>query len=77
LCPSWLKALTSACRVRHHQTICHGFPAVALTDVRQARAAGPIDALPALVAARTADAPAQVVVAACTCYVPAAAAEQA
>jgi hypothetical protein len=59
-----VRALTLVFRVNLHLAISHGCPAVAPTDVRQAVAVALI-----------ADAPAQVVVAACTCYVPAAAAE--
>jgi hypothetical protein len=62
--------------VSSRQTISHGFPAAVQTDAPRARVAAPLDALPAAVAL-IADAPAQVVVAACTCYVPAAAAEPA
>jgi hypothetical protein len=39
-----VKALTVVCRVNRHLTISYGFPAVALTDVRQARAAELLDA---------------------------------
>jgi hypothetical protein len=72
-----VKALTSVCRVNHRPTISHDFLAVAQTDVRQALAAEPIDALPAAVVALAADAPALVEAAACTYCVLAAVAEQA
>jgi hypothetical protein len=57
-----------------HLTTSHGFPA-APTDVPQALAAEPIDALPAAVVALPADAQEQA--AACKYYVPSAVAERA
>jgi len=61
------------------RTISHGFPAAVQTAVAPAllRAAAQTDARPAAVEAQLVDAPEQVAAAACTYYVPAAAAEPA
>jgi hypothetical protein len=66
-----VKALTVVCRVNRHPTIFHGFPAEA--QIAAAPAVARLDA-PLAPAAEPVDGP-QVVVAACTCYVPAAVAE--
>jgi hypothetical protein len=71
-----VKALTSVCGVNHRPTTSHDFLAVAQTDVLQALAAEPLDALPAAVAL-AADAPVLVEAAACTYCVQAAVAEPA
>jgi hypothetical protein len=47
LCFFVVKTLTSVFRVSHRPTISHGFLTAAPTDVRQARLAAAIDALPA------------------------------